>query len=96
MPKRVDENQKRFVEHLRRYGATVQHLHEVGKGCPDILVGYRGINYLFEIKNPDMPPSKQRLTEDEVKWHNSWQGRVYIVKDVDEAFRIMNFRYVGD
>ena len=50
MPKRVDMNQPEIVADLRGIGATVQHLHMVGKGCPDILVGFRGNNWLFEIK----------------------------------------------
>jgi hypothetical protein len=27
-------------------------LHTVGRGCPDILVGWHGLNYLFEVKQP--------------------------------------------
>lgn len=50
MPKRVDANQRSIVADLRAIGATVEDLHEVGDGCPDIAVGFRGQNYLFEIK----------------------------------------------
>ena len=37
--KRVDQNQKDVVKALRDSGAYVFHLHEVGQGCPDLLVG---------------------------------------------------------
>jgi hypothetical protein len=81
----VDDNQKELVKGLRELGATVQHLHEVGKGCPDILVGYRGRNYLLEIKDSAKPPSKRRLTKDEKVWHGKWKGSVAVVCDLHQA-----------
>ena len=42
---KVDANQSDIVAGLRSIGATVQPLHAVGKGCPDLLIGYRGDNY---------------------------------------------------
>ena len=68
MPKRVDMNQPEIVADLRGIGATVQHLHMVGHGCPDILVGFRGNNWLFEIKT-----KAGKLTPDEITWHNEWK-----------------------
>jgi hypothetical protein len=47
---KVDANQREVVAALRGAGATVQLLHAVGEGCPDLLVGYRGGNYLLEVK----------------------------------------------
>ncbi len=41
--KRVDSTQAQIVKELRRLGMEVEHLHTVGKGCPDILVGYKGM-----------------------------------------------------
>ncbi len=87
MPKRVDDNQAEIVEALRQVGCSVQHLHEVGRGCPDILVGFRGINYLFEIKDGSKIPSRQKLTPDEEKWHQLWKGRVITVNSADNAFK---------
>jgi hypothetical protein len=54
-------------------------------GCPDILVGYKGVNLLIEIKNDSMPPSARKLTPPQQKWHSSWSGQVCIVKDGSEA-----------
>ena len=87
MPKRVDDNQREIVDALRGVGCSVQHLHEVGRGCPDILVGFRGINYLFEIKDGNKIPSRQKLTPDEEKWHQLWNGRVITVNSADNAFK---------
>jgi hypothetical protein len=82
---RVDTNQPAIVEALRKAGATVLHLHTIGKGCPDIAVGIHGRNYLMEIKDGSLSPSKQKLTRDEQEWHEAWRGEVYIVSSVDEA-----------
>ena len=66
-------------------GWSVQHLHTVGKGCPDLLVGKRGLNLLLEIKDGDQPPSKQRLTDDEQYWHDIWRGQVAVVYSAKHA-----------
>lgn len=80
----VDLNQSEIVEALRAVGATVQHLHFVGKGCPDLLVGYRLKNHLLEVKSGP----KDNLTPDEAEWHASWRGRpVTVVRSAEEALR---------
>ena len=84
---RVDANQAEIVEALRAIGATVQPIHMVGRGCPDIIVCYRGRNILIEIKDGSKSPSARRLTSDEMMWHTSWRGRVVIVESVDEALQ---------
>ncbi|HLF66416.1 MAG TPA: hypothetical protein VI522_02245 [Gammaproteobacteria bacterium] len=85
MPKKVDKNQVEIVAALRKMGASVQHLHAVGKGCPDILAGIKNQNILIEIKDGKKPLSKQKLTPDQIKWHQEWRGQVSIVKSVDDA-----------
>jgi hypothetical protein len=88
MPKhaaRADDNQKALVADLRSLGCSVQHLHTVGQGCPDILVGFRGRNILMEIKDGNKPPSRRRLTDDEQEWHQLWRGQVCVVKNLNEA-----------
>jgi len=82
---RVDSNQPEFVAALRERGYSVCHLHQVGKGVPDLLVGIDGRNFLFELKDPDKPPSARKLTADEVSWHAEWQGQVATVTSAQEA-----------
>jgi hypothetical protein len=92
MPRRaakVDRNQPEIVKALRGAGATVQHLHTVGKGCPDILVGYQGVNYLMEIKDGALPPPARKLTDDEEAWHRQWFGNAHIVNNADEALFVI-------
>jgi len=80
MFKKVDSNQTRVVKALRDLGATVQHLHAVGKGCPDIVVGYKNRNYLLEIKD-----GEKKLTPDQVIWHYDWKGQVEVVTSPEHA-----------
>ena len=86
---RVDDNQTEIVKDLRGVYATVTHLHAVGDGCPDILVGYKGINYLMEIKDGDKPPSDRKLTKPQVAWHRDWRGTVHVVLSSQEAFAVL-------
>lgn len=86
---RVDANQGEIVKALRKIGASVQPLHMVGEGCPDALVGYRGKNYVMEIKDGTRKPSEQRLTPDESNWHVGWMGQVHVVKSIDDALRVV-------
>jgi Holliday junction resolvase len=84
---RTDENQEQIVKALRAVGASVQSLAAVGHGVPDLLVGYEGKNILIEIKDGNKTPSKRKLTDDQVKWHDNWNGgAVAVVESVDAAW----------
>jgi hypothetical protein len=72
--RQVDANQAAVVDALRRVGALVQHLHTVGGGCPDLLVGFRGKLLLLEVKDGRKPPSERRLNDAEAEWHRRWAG----------------------
>ncbi|MDS7929253.1 hypothetical protein RMB13_07145 [Acinetobacter sp. V102_4] len=87
---KIDANQTEIVKALRQVGASVQSLASTGKGCPDLLVGFRGVNWLLEIKDGQKVKSARKLTPDQVEWHESWRGRVYIVESVDQAISLLN------
>lgn len=80
---RIDDNQPAIVRALRDVGASVQSLASLGKGCPDLLVGYRGQNLLLEVKNLD--GRGRALTADETAWHADWRGAVVVVESVEQA-----------
>jgi hypothetical protein len=52
-------------------------------------VGFRGNNVLVEIKDGLLPPSKRKLTPDELKFHATWLGEVVIINNVDEAIELI-------
>lgn len=90
----TDRNQSVIVNALRRVGCTVYCTHQLGDGFPDIVVGFRGVNYLLEIKDGHKPPSAQRLTPDERKFHEAWQGSVTVVNSIDAALHAVGaYRY---
>jgi len=70
-----DANQKDIVAALRAVGATVIPCHAVGKGFPDLVVGYLGQTYLIEVKDPSQPKHRHELTPAQVEFHANWTGR---------------------
>lgn len=86
---RIDENQRAIVQALRNSGCSVQSLVSVGKGCPDLLVGFAGDNFLIEIKNPSKPKADQQLTEAQIIWHEHWRGTAHGVRTVEEALSVV-------
>lgn len=87
MAKRTDHNQAEIIQALRAIGCSVQDLSQLGKGCPDLLVGYRMRNYLIEVKNcEDRAP---RLTSCEEDWIREWRGQVAVITSVEDAIAVV-------
>ena len=85
--KRVDCNQKDIVHALKTFGATVVDLSGVGKGCPDLLVGFRNKTYLIEVKRD----SKAKFTPQQLQFNESWRGGVMVrVETVQDALALLN------
>jgi Holliday junction resolvase len=87
---RTDHNQTEIVNALRKLGCSVAVTSALGKGFPDLVVGWRGRNYLLEIKDGKKTASKRKLTPDEQKFHDFWLGEVKVVESVDDAYRAVN------
>jgi len=89
--KRVDDNQSAIVRALRAEGWTVAHLHAIGKGCPDLLVGLTkyGVKYNFLLEVKDGSKS-WKLTPDQVIWHHNWKGQVDVVTSPENAVETIN------
>lgn len=84
MAKRTDSNQAEIVRALRDYGASVYDTHMVGHGFADLVIGFAGKTFLFEVKTKD-----GRITPDELIFSSNWRGNYYIVRSVDEAIQIL-------
>lgn len=82
---KIDANQEAVVTALRTAGATVQSLANVGKGVPDLLVGYKGQTMLMEIKDGFKAPSARLLNKDQLRWHGNWKGGALAVVDSPDA-----------
>jgi hypothetical protein len=97
--KRVDRNQADVVSALRAYGCVVQHLHTVGEGVPDLLVGHPHSRKLglLEVKDGKKPPSARELTEAQVEFWERWSGfPIGLVTDVEGALRFARMLAFGD
>lgn len=86
---RVDSNQRQLVKELRSIGCSVAITSQLGSGFPDIVVGYRGVNYLLEIKDPDKPPSQRKLTTDEIEFQDKWKGQYAVIHTLEEFMTIL-------
>lgn len=95
MTKRVDRHRKRdgnhaeLVSQLLGVGYSVLDTADLGHGAPDLVVGANGINLLLEIKNPEQPPSKRKLTPDEQDFRDSWRGQYAVVETLEDVIRIV-------
>ena len=56
-----------------------------GKGRPDLLVGYRGVNFLLEVKGP-----KGALNEAQERYHAEWKGQIAVVRTPEEALEAVS------
>ena len=81
MPKKSDSTQAAIVKTLRDLGAFVFSLHEVGRGCPDILVSFRGHWRLAEIKSD----KKWKLTPAQKEFHALCGAPIAILTCPDDA-----------
>jgi len=87
--KRIDANQNCIVKALRAKGAYVRIVSQ-GDGLPDLLVGYKGVTYLLEVKDGDKAPSQRQLTPAEKKFFDEWTGGIIaIVTSVEDALAVI-------
>ncbi len=89
--KRRDANEKAIVAELRHMGISVMFSDEV-----DIICGWRGQNFMFEIKDKDKLFLKDGVTfrKGAIKPSQSdlrrrWQGQYDIVWSVDQILTKM-------
>jgi len=95
MAKRVDRNQPKIVKELRDLGYSVAITSDLGRGFPDIVVGYAGLNILVELK----ADGKKKLTDDEEKFFSDWQGQVNkccTTQEILQAIRLAIINIIFD
>lgn len=75
----TDLNQRDLVRELRKVpGLAVVVVREP----VDLLVGFRGVNTLLEVKHPDRP---SKPTPKQARFLAEWPGQVQVVSTLDEA-----------
>lgn len=81
---RKDTLQNEIVMGLRKAGAKVRVTSSLGNGFPDIIVKFRGVLHLFEIKSKG-----GKLTQDEVDFFSDWSDVTTVVYSLDDALRVI-------
>jgi hypothetical protein len=78
---KVDMNQEAVVSALRAAGASVWVL-----GRPtDLLVGFRSVTLLVEVKNPDTGYGKRGANKNQREFMEKWKGGPVSLVDGPEA-----------
>lgn len=75
--RRVDSTHREIVRTLRSVGASVFAVSPTGSadaGAPDLVVGFRRVTYLLEVKTPGQKPRQNQVT-----WHEGWRGAPVVV-----------------
>ena len=86
---KIDANQKQITTQLRKIDCKVAITSMLGKGYPDLLVAYNLRLFWIELKDGTKPPSQRKLTPDEEKFHQEWQGYVYVCESLDDILKII-------
>lgn len=88
----MDDSQTKLVPYLRTLGASFQSAATLGKGAPDGVVGFHGVDVWVEFKTGKEKPSASQVT-----WHREWKGaKVRIVRDeVDCRLLLAYMRTMG-
>lgn len=90
---KTDDNHAELRDLLREIpGVTVADTSGVGNGFPDFVCGYLGRNYMFEVKDPNKPKSRRKLTPAQKKFHANWTGDVRVIETLDDALDAMRIR----
>ena len=93
MNAKVDNNHPKIVSELRELkGVTVRSVATI-KNFLDIIVGYNGKNYLFEIKDPKKPPSGRKLTAGEQKFMEMWTGQADLALTTQDIIKAIDYKH---
>lgn len=86
--RKVDKNQGDIMTALRARGATVYVLAKP----VDLAVGYRGVNLLLEIKNPERMNRSRRTahTEAQMEFFKTWRGQVASTETIEGAIELLD------
>ena len=85
--RRVDTNQAEIVQALRQIGAHVRDTSQVGDGFPDLVVSWRGVNILVEIKwlRPTSEGGRHGESEGQRIARETWPGPWIVVTSPMDA-----------
>lgn len=84
---RTDANQQEVARYLRSLGMSVHIASSAGGGFPDLVVGFRGVTCLLEVKDGAKFESQRVLTSAQEEWHATWAGHCHVCESKEAAAR---------
>lgn len=85
---RRDSTHRDIRDGLRRLGCDVEDTADLGDDFPDLVVGYRGITYLLEVKSPG-----KKLRPGQAEKMRAWRGGPRVkVESLADAMKAVGFR----
>ncbi len=88
--KRVDDNQLEIVRLLNQIPGV--QCDVVGQPV-DLLVGYKGKNFLFEIKRKDKIGRASAYTTKQADWIKDWPGQIRVASSFEEIYSVITGAY---
>ena len=82
---RTDGNQAEAVKYMRALGMSVEVASNIGGGFPDLIIGFRGVTCLVELKDGSKVASARVLTKAQEEWHASWAGHRVVCETKEAA-----------
>jgi len=74
--KKRDTSEREIITTLETVG---MHVHQLDRPV-DLVAGYRGLNYLIEVKTGKAKPNAEQA-----EFIETWRGQVVVLRDAQEA-----------
>jgi len=76
-----DSAEAAIVDALRKAGWSVESWSQ--RNCPDLVLSRHGVTLLAEVKT-----GRKKLRPGQQDWIAQWQGRVVVLRSVEDALRL--------
>ena len=90
MPKhrhRKDDNTFEIIDYLNQIpGVTWKSVSQVDHFV-DLVVGWMGINHLFELKS-----AKGKLSKEQKRFHDIWSGQIHVIRTIEDVNKALGIK----
>jgi len=80
-----DTNHTLITTYLLQLGFSVYDTSTLGSGFPDIIIARNKETAIAEIKT-----EKGKLSQGQVDFISSWQGKVFILRNIEDCVELAN------
>ena len=84
MTHRADTNQFEIIGYIQTIPGVSYKITSQTDNFVDLVVGWRGVNYLWEIKT-----LKGKLSKSQKQFHQSWSGTITVIRTIDDVNRAL-------